>query len=120
MDVSGQFHAVAALPQRKRAPGIHWIGGWVGPRAGAEPVMRRKIRRESNPVHTMCKFINFLNYFILSHQYQQTLCILLIYIYLFIYFVLFYNFHGTITQNPEVRMNLCDGKYETKTALMFF
>jgi hypothetical protein len=46
---------------RKRAPGTHWIGGWVGPRAVLDAVVKRKIsspRRESNlrtpivqPVH---------------------------------------------------------------------
>jgi hypothetical protein len=37
---------------RKRAPGTHWIGGWMGPRAVLDAVMKRKIprpRRESNP-----------------------------------------------------------------------
>jgi hypothetical protein len=37
---------------RERAPGTHWIGGWVDPRAVLEAVMKRKIsrpRRESNP-----------------------------------------------------------------------
>jgi hypothetical protein len=37
---------------RERAPGIHWIGGWVGPRAVLDAVMKRKIpspRGESNP-----------------------------------------------------------------------
>jgi hypothetical protein len=37
---------------RERAPGTHWIGGWVGTRAVLDPVMKRKIpspRRESNP-----------------------------------------------------------------------
>jgi hypothetical protein len=35
---------------REIAPGIHWIGGWVGPRAILEDVVKRKIpspRRES-------------------------------------------------------------------------
>jgi hypothetical protein len=27
----------------ERAPGIHWIGGWVGPRTGLDDVERRKI-----------------------------------------------------------------------------
>jgi hypothetical protein len=31
MGVSGQCHALAAL-----YPGTHWIGGWVGPRAGLD------------------------------------------------------------------------------------
>jgi hypothetical protein len=37
---------------RKRAPGTHWIGGWVDPRAVLDAVVKRKIptpRRESNP-----------------------------------------------------------------------
>jgi hypothetical protein len=37
---------------REIAPGTHWIGGWVGPRAILDSVVKRKIpipRRESNP-----------------------------------------------------------------------
>jgi hypothetical protein len=37
---------------RERAPGTHWIGGWVGPRDVLDAVVKRKIpshRRESNP-----------------------------------------------------------------------
>jgi hypothetical protein len=37
---------------KERAPGTHWIGGWVDPRAVLDAVMKRKIpspRRESNP-----------------------------------------------------------------------
>jgi hypothetical protein len=36
---------------RERAPGTHWIGGWVGPRAGLDAVVKTKIpspRWESN------------------------------------------------------------------------
>jgi hypothetical protein len=33
MEVSGQLHAPAAFPARERAPGTHWIGGCVDPRA---------------------------------------------------------------------------------------
>jgi hypothetical protein len=36
---------------RERAPGTHWIGGWMGPRAELDAVVKRKIpspRRESN------------------------------------------------------------------------
>jgi hypothetical protein len=43
MGVSGQLHA----------PDTHWIGGWVGPRAVLDAVVKRKIpspRRESNPI----------------------------------------------------------------------
>jgi hypothetical protein len=51
MEVSGQVHGPAALPPGN-APGTHWIGGWVGPRAILDAVVKRKIpnpRRESNP-----------------------------------------------------------------------
>jgi len=37
---------------RERAPGTHWIGGWVGPRAILDMVVKRKIpspHQESNP-----------------------------------------------------------------------
>jgi hypothetical protein len=37
---------------REGAPGTHWVGGWVGCRAGLDAVTKRKIpspRRESNP-----------------------------------------------------------------------
>jgi hypothetical protein len=37
---------------RERAPDTHWIGGWVGPRADLDAVVKRKIpipHRESNP-----------------------------------------------------------------------
>jgi len=39
MEVSSQLHALAALPPGEGAPGIHWIGGWVGPRASLEAVV---------------------------------------------------------------------------------
>jgi hypothetical protein len=35
MAVSGQLHATAALTLRK-PPVAHWIGDWVGPRAGLD------------------------------------------------------------------------------------
>jgi hypothetical protein len=41
LEVSGQLHAVAALP-RVKAPGIHWIGGWVDIRVGLDDVEKRK------------------------------------------------------------------------------
>jgi hypothetical protein len=39
-------------PPEKEIPATHWIGGWVGPRAVLDAVVKRKIpsfRRESNP-----------------------------------------------------------------------
>jgi hypothetical protein len=44
MEVGGELHAQAALPAVERAPGTHWIGGWVGPRAGLDAVAKRKFR----------------------------------------------------------------------------
>jgi hypothetical protein len=36
MTVSGQRHAPAALYSLEMTPGTHWIGGWVGFRAGVD------------------------------------------------------------------------------------
>jgi hypothetical protein len=41
MDVSGQLHAPAAL-HLGNSPGTHWVGGWVGLRAGLEAAEKRK------------------------------------------------------------------------------
>jgi hypothetical protein len=52
MEVSGQLHTLAALPLRKKAASIHWIGGWVGPTALLDVVVKGKIPspwREPNP-----------------------------------------------------------------------
>jgi hypothetical protein len=42
MEVSGQLHAPDAL-LRDKSPGTHWIGGWVGPRAGRDALVKRLI-----------------------------------------------------------------------------
>jgi hypothetical protein len=39
--MSGQFHVPAAFTPGERARGTHWIGSWVGPRAGLD-VEKRK------------------------------------------------------------------------------
>jgi hypothetical protein len=52
MQVSGQRHASAALPPGKEPLVPIEEGGWVGPRAVLDTVVKRKIpspRRESNP-----------------------------------------------------------------------
>jgi len=57
MGVSGQRHAPAALYPRERTPGTHWIGGWVGLRAGLDTEAREKILclfRESNAGRSVC------------------------------------------------------------------
>jgi hypothetical protein len=50
MGVSGQHHASATLYPGERTPGTHWLGSWVGPRAGLNAEARGKILcRGSNP-----------------------------------------------------------------------
>jgi hypothetical protein len=52
MEVIGQLHAPAALPPKERDPRTHWIAGWVGPRAGLDAVVKRKLPspcQDSNP-----------------------------------------------------------------------
>jgi hypothetical protein len=39
--VSGQLHALAALPPGK-SPGTHFIGGWVDPRADLDDMEKWK------------------------------------------------------------------------------
>jgi hypothetical protein len=42
LEVSGQLHAPAALSRGERAPGTHWIGGWVDLRAGLDDLEKKK------------------------------------------------------------------------------
>jgi hypothetical protein len=42
------------------APGIYWVGDWVGPRAGLDSVKKRRIScpcRESNSDHSTCSLV---------------------------------------------------------------
>jgi hypothetical protein len=39
--MSGQLHDPVALTP-ERAPGTHWIGGWVDPNAGLDDLEKRK------------------------------------------------------------------------------
>jgi hypothetical protein len=41
--MSCQRHAPAAIYPGERTPGTHLTGGWVGPRAGLDTDVRRKI-----------------------------------------------------------------------------
>jgi hypothetical protein len=44
MEVTSQIHTLAALPpDEEPAPSTHWIGGWVGPSAALDVVVKRKI-----------------------------------------------------------------------------
>jgi hypothetical protein len=57
MEVSGQLHTPAALPQGKEPRDSNWIADGVGARAGLAPVARRKIpsphrtRTSDHPAH---------------------------------------------------------------------
>jgi hypothetical protein len=42
MELSGKLHTPAALPPGVTASGTHWIGRWVGPRAGQDAVAKQK------------------------------------------------------------------------------
>jgi hypothetical protein len=63
---------LASFPGRftpkERAPGAHWIGGWVGSRALLDAVMKRRIRspcRDSNPpiIQPLAQLSRLLQYF---------------------------------------------------------
>jgi hypothetical protein len=43
MEVSGQLHAITALPQGKQTLDTHWIGGWVGHRGGLNVMEKKQI-----------------------------------------------------------------------------
>jgi hypothetical protein len=51
--VGGQLHYPAALSPWVRAPGTHWMRGWVGPRAGLNTVAKMK-----KSCHCSCREFN--------------------------------------------------------------
>jgi hypothetical protein len=53
MEVSDQLHVPAALSSGERSPVIHWIGRWMGHRAGPKAVAKRK-----NPITVSCRESN--------------------------------------------------------------
>jgi hypothetical protein len=58
MEVSGQLHPPGRFNPSEIAPGIQWIGEWVGPRAVPDAVVKRNIpspRWESNPNNSLTK-----------------------------------------------------------------
>jgi hypothetical protein len=42
MEVSGQLH-IPVTKTKERAPGTHWIGGWVDPRTVLDALVKRKV-----------------------------------------------------------------------------
>jgi hypothetical protein len=66
MEVSGQLHVSATLPSGGKAPGIHWIRGWVGPSVRLNTVEKRKIfpYRELNPAPPARKVIQAVTFLI--------------------------------------------------------
>jgi hypothetical protein len=47
MEMTGQLYALAAYPPGKEPLVPISVGGWVGPKAGVDAVMNRKIHRHS-------------------------------------------------------------------------
>jgi len=41
LDLGTKCRWVVSFMPRERTRGTHWIGGWVGPRAGLDAVMKR-------------------------------------------------------------------------------
>jgi hypothetical protein len=53
MEVSGQFHAPAALLTRERALGTHRIGGWVSTEVDLDDVEKGKSYSAGNGTHAV-------------------------------------------------------------------
>jgi hypothetical protein len=63
-------------PPRKRAPGTHWIGGWVGPRAILDVVVKRKIPSphwESNPRIPMVPTVSYTSLLVRKPEGKRSL-----------------------------------------------
>jgi hypothetical protein len=58
MEMSGQLHAPAALPPRKKPLDTHCIGGWVGPKSVQSPPGIKSFIME---VKVKLKFLSVLN-----------------------------------------------------------
>jgi len=58
MEMSSQFHTPNHFTPMERAPDIHLIRGWIGPSAGLNVMVKRKIpysywlSKLGNPVHS--------------------------------------------------------------------
>jgi hypothetical protein len=67
MKVSGQLHTLASLASGKEPPpSTLWTGGWVGPRANLDMVVKRErekkncLSQELNPGHPVCNLVTTL------------------------------------------------------------
>jgi hypothetical protein len=65
MELSGQLHAPGRFTLGIRTPGIHWIGGWVGPRVCLDAVVKRKMCfhytcQDLNPVRPASNLVSIL------------------------------------------------------------
>jgi hypothetical protein len=57
---SGQRHARAVLYRRRKDPGTHYTGGWVGPRTGLDTKVRGKLSclcRGSNLARPVVQYV---------------------------------------------------------------
>jgi hypothetical protein len=67
---------------REIDPGTHWIGGWVGPRAVLDAVVKRKIpspRREPNPRTPICQPVaqRYTDWAITALEWKERLTVIL-------------------------------------------
>jgi hypothetical protein len=70
MELTGQLHARAALPPRERATDIHWIRGWVDPRAILDAVVKRKILNRRWELNPKTPIDQFLAYYLLKYMFM--------------------------------------------------
>jgi len=56
----------------KEPPVHHWLGGWVGPRAGLDSVARRKIPDPTGPAPSVVTALTELSRLVLSDALWKT------------------------------------------------
>jgi hypothetical protein len=74
MEVSGQLHVPNALLPDETAPGTHWTGGWMNPRADLEAVEESLLPLQENLVDLWRIFSGIyikLRYELVLHQKLQ-------------------------------------------------
>jgi hypothetical protein len=71
VEVSGQLHTLTTLLPGIKAPGTHWIGGCVSPRAVLDAVVKKKIPNphwESNLRTPIVQSIAWQSYRLQKHM----------------------------------------------------